>query len=126
LLSEEPQQAGTDDEKDEILAKAAKRVLTGTERAWALVLTAKEKLAGDELPEALRKAAVIPPPTKERIDEMLSKAVEKALSDIIERDYHGIIKHKAKEIIDLGLAVYGGGSEVKAGFGPQSSAASNG
>jgi hypothetical protein len=47
----------------------------------------------------------------------LSKAVALALKDIKGKNYHGIVALKAKRIIDLGLAIYGVGSQVKAAFG---------
>jgi hypothetical protein len=53
-----------------------------------------------------------------QIDELLAKAAKQALNDITEKDYHGIVKLRAKKIIDLGLAVYGYGQQVKATFGP--------
>jgi hypothetical protein len=49
----------------------------------------------------------------------LSKAAQQALEDIKTNDYHGIVKLKANEIVDFGLAIYGVGSKVKAIFGPK-------
>jgi hypothetical protein len=46
----------------------------------------------------------------------LSKAAHKALKAIIEKD-DGALRLKTKNIIALGLGVYGVGSKVKAAFG---------
>jgi hypothetical protein len=44
----------------------------------------------------------------------LAKAARGALDDITSRGYHGGLKIGNREIIDLGLAVYGDGSRVSA------------
>jgi hypothetical protein len=43
-----------------------------------------------------------------------------ALDEIVKQDYHGPIKEglKAKEIIDLGLSMYGSKAIVKTAFRP--------
>jgi hypothetical protein len=55
--------------------------------------------------------------TEEQIDDLLSKAVLGDLNDINERGYCGVVNHRAKEIITLGLAIYGGNGRVKSVFG---------
>jgi hypothetical protein len=57
----------------------------------------------------------------EQINDKLSKAVGLAIKAIKEKNYHGIVALKAKKIIDLGLAVYGVGSQVTASFGESKS-----
>jgi hypothetical protein len=52
--------------------------------------------------------------SKKKINNMLSKATKTALKAIAERNYHDTVKFKAKEIIELGLAISGYGSQVKA------------
>ena len=85
-----------------VLASAARRLLSSAQIEAALL-------------EASPASADLPEP---EIDEMLSKAAQKALSDIIESNYHAIADSDAKEIVDLGLAVYGYGQRVKAVFAP--------
>ena len=90
-----------EDVVDKALAEAAMGLLP-PERIEAASLEAASGLA--DLPEA-------------EIDGILSKAASEALRDIAEGGYHGMISSDAREIIDLGLAVYGHGDHVKAVFG---------
>jgi hypothetical protein len=90
-----------------------------SEMTQALAATAGEKLSPSQIKEALTAPDSLPGEVKERIAEDLSKATEVALRAIIEKDYHGVLALKAKEFIDLGLAVYGYGGQVMAAFGPQ-------
>jgi hypothetical protein len=80
---------------------------------------AKVRLAPDVIENALFGAAPTSVLSEEKIDETLSKATQGALNDIITRNYHGIIQHRAKEIIDIGMAIYGHGDRVKVAFGPK-------
>jgi hypothetical protein len=48
----------------------------------------------------------------------LSKAIEQALLDIKNRDYHSTINDKNSKILDLGLAIFGAGEKIKAKFAP--------
>jgi hypothetical protein len=43
--------------------------------------------------------------TGAQIKDKLAKAAEEALNNIVDRGYLGLLGHKAKEIIDLGLAI---------------------
>jgi hypothetical protein len=72
-----------------------------------LAVTAREKLSESQIKEALNDLKAMPAEIKERIAEDLSKAIEVAPRDIIKKDYRGILAPRAKEFIDLGLAVYG-------------------
>jgi hypothetical protein len=69
--------------------------------------------------EALSEASVGPELTSDRLDGLLAKRAETALEDITNRNYHQVIGSEAKEIIYLGMAIYGHGAEVKAVFGPK-------
>jgi hypothetical protein len=51
----------------------------------------------------------------------LSQTAQAALDSIAQRDYHSILGDKAKEIIDLGIAIYGNKNKVKAIFGNNNS-----
>jgi hypothetical protein len=102
-------------EEDEFLTIEVGKFLTVKEQTEALADIAIKKLTEKTLNDI-----IIPPiadiNSKDKIDAVLSKAVQEALDDIEKRDYHGIVKLEAKKIIDLGLAVCGYGSQVKAAF----------
>jgi hypothetical protein len=83
-----------------------------------LAKLAREKLPPDEIEKTLLNAPSKSSLSNERIDEILSQAAQTALRDISAKDYHGPFRLEAKEFIDLGLAIYGVGSQVKAIFGP--------
>jgi hypothetical protein len=76
-------------------------------------------LPSEAIGSALDEAAAKKPGvlSDREIDDALSKALGEALSGIAKGDYHGVIDCDAKEIIDMGLAVYGHGHRVKAAFG---------
>ncbi|MDR2142439.1 MAG: hypothetical protein LBR11_11765, partial [Deltaproteobacteria bacterium] len=84
----------------------------------ALANLAREKLPRDEVEKILLNAPSKSSLSVERIDGILAKAAQEALKDIAAKDYHGPFRLEAKEFIDLGLAIYGVGSQVKAIFGP--------
>ncbi|MDR1109636.1 MAG: AAA family ATPase, partial [Deltaproteobacteria bacterium] len=117
IISEDSYDNATKEEKDTILAKAAMKSFPRVDTDKVLADTAKTHLSSEELQEALYMVGNKPSPSNDEIDSVLSKAAQKALKDITERDYQGLLRHKAKEIIDLGLAVYWHGSQVKAAFG---------
>jgi hypothetical protein len=54
--------------------------------------------------------------SKDQIDAQLSQATEEALAQIEAGDYHGPFASRAKEFIDLALALYGDGLTIKAAF----------
>jgi hypothetical protein len=109
----------TEAEEDHFLAQTAAKILTGFEIVQALAGAAGENLSPSQIKNALLNLDTLPAEVKARIAKDLSKAAEVALRDIIKKDYHGILALKAKEFIDLGLAVYGYGGQVMAAFGPQ-------
>jgi hypothetical protein len=119
ITSEDSYDNATKEEKDTILAKAAMKMFPRVDTDKVLADAARAHLSSEELQEALYMAGNKPSLSNDEIDSVLSKAVHKALRDITERDYQGLLRHKAKEIIDLGLAVYSHGSQVKAAFGPR-------
>ncbi|MDR2197984.1 MAG: AAA family ATPase [Deltaproteobacteria bacterium] len=59
-----------------------------------------------------------PDHTKDQIDAILTHACKKALNDISEKKYHSPLKMEAKAFIDIGISIYGYGTEVMALFGP--------
>ncbi|MDR3203862.1 MAG: AAA family ATPase, partial [Deltaproteobacteria bacterium] len=118
MLAEAPDDILTKSLQDKILAKYANKALTTVERKLALANAVKEKLTKDEIKQILWKAVSGLSLSTDQIEDLLNKAVRKALSDIKEKDYHGIVRYDAKEIIDLGLAIYEGSPIVKAMFGP--------
>jgi DNA-binding transcriptional ArsR family regulator len=107
--------------KSQCLGQAALEYLTEAEYSAGLAEAVKKELGKAEIKEILKKAGRTLSPPSERIDQELSEAAAKALRDIAEKDYRGVIKNKAevppKEIIDLGLSVYGDGKRVVAAFG---------
>jgi hypothetical protein len=113
-----PQQPQTDAEENHILAQEAMNILTNDEITIALAKLGREKLPKEKLEEVLG-----PILSKEEIDAILSKDAKAALNQITEKDYHSAVRLKVdknleiQSIIDLGLAVYGNGSPVKAIFG---------
>jgi hypothetical protein len=111
----------TEAETDRILAKAASEYLTKAEIEGALARTARNELSKEEIKAILKTAKSTQTLSKAEIDSYLSKAAMEALGQIVKKDYHGPIKEglKAKEIIDLGLSMYGSKAIVKAVFGPE-------
>jgi hypothetical protein len=120
LLSECPDKNLDKVEKDRFLAQAGKdKILTEAEYDLALAALAKQKFTKDEVTEILYEATIDMGIIEEKnIDDILSKTTLDALKAIAEKNYHDTVKLKAKEIIDLGLAISGYGSQVKAAFGP--------
>jgi hypothetical protein len=119
IIDEDSYDNATQEEKDNILAKAALKSLPKADTDKVLADTARDLLSSEDLEEALYRTGDKPKISNAAIDSVLSKAVRKALNDITERDYQGLLRHKAKEIIDLGLAIYRHGSLVKAAFAPK-------
>jgi hypothetical protein len=104
-------------QQDELLSVNARKALNADERKLALAMAVREKLNAYKIRKILLNAASNSKLQSEQIDEILIKASMQALSDIKERGYHGIIKHKAKEVIDLGLSIYEADGRVMAIFG---------
>jgi hypothetical protein len=77
----------------------------------------KRKLPKNETDEILRKAAPQNPIDVE-IGESLSRAANEALEIIDEKNYYGPLKHLARKITGLGMAIYGNGEKVKVVFAP--------
>jgi hypothetical protein len=106
-------------EMNQLLATATFKSLPQADIDQALAALAKVRLAPDVIENALLGAAPTSVLSEEKIDETLSEATQGALNDIITRNYHGILQHRAKEIIDIGMAIYGHGEQVKVAFGPK-------
>jgi hypothetical protein len=126
LTSKLPIITSTPADIDRLLSEEAENALTEIERRQALAEAAKKELDPEFIKTVLKKSRSKSNPDpnldldEKRVDDILSRAVQEALSDIVARGYHGIIGLKAKEIIDLGLAVYGNGVKVKAAFSDKS------
>jgi hypothetical protein len=118
VLSETTENILDNSRQDVTLAANATKLLTYDEMMLALAKAAKATLTKVEMDKILLEATVSQAPSTGEIDDLLSKAAKQALLDIDERKYHSTLKHKANEIIDLGLAVHGADGRVKALFGP--------
>jgi hypothetical protein len=120
LLSELPDKNLDKVEKDHFLAQAGReKILTEAEYDLALAALAKQKFTKDEVNEILQEATTeLGVKEGKNIDDILFETTQDALKAIAERNYHDTLKLRAKEIIDLGLAISGYGSQVKAAFGP--------
>jgi hypothetical protein len=121
FLSELPQKPSKKAEIDQILIQHAKHTFTKPQRAQILAQLAREKLSKEELEEVLPKESTKERPPKEQLEKLLSKTAQTALDTITQKDYHSILGHKAKEIIDLGMAIYGKANKVMALFEPKKS-----
>jgi Glu-tRNA(Gln) amidotransferase subunit E-like FAD-binding protein len=109
------------EEMDRLVGRAAMDYLPEGVVDKALAEAAPGLLPPERIEAAsLEAASGLADLSEEEIDEILSKAADEAVRDIAQGGYHGIIGSEAKEIIDLGLAVYGHGDQVKAVFGPVS------
>jgi hypothetical protein len=118
FLSNLPQEPSPD-EMDSRFAQEAKTILSPAERYQALATLAREKFGEEAVNKILADAAKKLKSDDKQIETKLSGAVQQALKQIVEKDYHGPFKLQAKEFIDLGLALYGDGLTVKAAFGPR-------
>ncbi|MDR1578225.1 MAG: AAA family ATPase [Deltaproteobacteria bacterium] len=107
------------DEINQLLIQAALKSLPQADIDQALAALAKKRLANDVIEIALLEGARASKLYEEPIEAILLKTSQEALNDLITRDYHGSLKPMAKEIIDLGLAIFGLGSRVKVTFGPK-------
>jgi hypothetical protein len=104
--------------RDKHLAAAAMNLpKEATDKALASAV--EKKLPPEEIDAALEEAAPAANLTKEQIEIKLSEAAQTALKAITEKNYHGIVAYKAKEIIDLGLSAFGHEPKVKALFAPK-------
>jgi phosphoglycolate phosphatase-like HAD superfamily hydrolase len=105
-------------ERNRSLAEAALESLPGAAINEALAEAARQRLTRRAVKAALREAKPgKSKPSKAEIDRLLPASAQEALNDMVKRDYHSIISSDSKEIVDLGLAVYGHGHHVKAAFG---------
>jgi hypothetical protein len=100
-----------------ILAHEAKGLLSEAEIKLTLAEGAMKELPEEKIKQYLNK----PHPGKvislEGVDALLSKAAQLALDEIKTSEYQGAVRYKAKDIIEMGMAVYGGNAHVKVQFG---------
>ncbi|MDR1870561.1 MAG: AAA family ATPase [Deltaproteobacteria bacterium] len=121
IIADCPSDKLTATETDRLLAQAALTSLDKKEINQVLLKTARDKFSEEEIQEILQNAVSPLERTSEVIDHELSKVAQLALEAVKDKGYHGILEHKADEIIDLGLAVYGRGHPIKVVFGPNPS-----
>jgi hypothetical protein len=115
------------EEYNDLLAKVVINDFTAQEIDNALEDALRDKFSEREIDDVLREAANTSEYSpKGKVDVVLSKAVKEALYQIEKKDYHGPLKKglKAKEIIDLGLAIYGAGTYAMEAFRPKPVASS--
>jgi hypothetical protein len=106
----------TEIEKNRLVAEVARKSLPKDEINKILARLVKDKLSEAQLNEILEDD-VGTDLSEEDIDGRLSKAADEALLSIEKKDYHSLLRNSADRFIDLGLAIYGSGSKVKAVFG---------
>jgi hypothetical protein len=99
-----------------LLADLALKLLPDSDINQALAATARQTFTEAEIDQAFPNASD-KPVSDAQIDSILSEAAQRALSNIADRNYHGMLKKEAKAFIDLGLAFYGYGEKIKAAFG---------
>jgi hypothetical protein len=117
IFAKAPQSDLTESDKNKILAKVAYEKLTKEEREYVLAKTAREVLEPSEIEGALLSVTPKSELAPERIESRLTESANLALEIIAKKNYSNLLqKFRPKEIINLGLAVYGFGSEVKAIF----------
>jgi hypothetical protein len=116
ITSESQQNNLTAPERNKLLAQAALELLPQAVIDKTLALTAREKLPCGEIETALLDTK--PDLSEEEIDSLLSAATDQALCEIVDGGYQGIVPLDAKEIISLGVAIYGIGAKIKAAFEP--------
>jgi hypothetical protein len=104
-------------ERTPLLAELAIEVFDKPRINKVLADLAMEKLSADVIDQALIDAVGGKSLSEEEIEGALTKAAKRALNQINEKKYGDLVKKGAKEIIKLGLAIYGNGSNVKALFG---------
>jgi hypothetical protein len=121
LPPQETVQIGDNKDKDtrtELLADLALNSLSANDINQALAEFAKEKLSKETLTDHLLDFSPKLNLSGNQINNYLSKGVALALKALNEKNHHSVLANKANKIIDLGLAIYGVGNQVKAAFGP--------
>jgi hypothetical protein len=119
ILLKDSQEDLTTSEKKQLLAEAALNSIPESDLNQTLAKAARDKLPPKEINKALREATAKLGLNEAQVDAVLSKAVQEALRDIAQKDYHGPLRNEAKSFIDLGLAIFEDGSRVKAAFRPE-------
>jgi hypothetical protein len=109
----------TEHDRTRIIADTIRLLAPIKEVNAILAKVAEKNIPSDEIEAVLSRASTGTDLGAEEVDERLTQSAKNALSDIIDRGYHKMIADEAKDIIDLGLAVYDHGKTVKALFGPK-------
>jgi hypothetical protein len=106
-------------ERENMLLMESMNILTDEDINKALADMIRSKLPDNEVQEIILKNVSSFDLSEEQIDDKLSKALEKALQDIKNRDYHSQINYNDSEVFDLALAIFGAGEKIKAKFAPK-------
>jgi hypothetical protein len=117
LVNKLSQNSSASNEMYELLAHEAMGMLSESEITLALAKGALKQLPEEMIEKILQKPHPEKVFTPERIDALLSKRAQLALDEITKGEYQGAVRHKAKDIIEMGMAVYGGDLKVKVLFG---------
>jgi hypothetical protein len=121
ILSEFNLKKITETEKNALIGLTVLKTLPKDRTNLVLADAVRETLPLEVIEKALISITPKIELTPMEIDNVLLKSANKALSDISKKDYHGPLRLKAKEIIDIGLAIYDYGANVKAVFSPDAS-----
>jgi hypothetical protein len=119
IVSVTPPRRLTAAEAKHLLAQAALTSLAEGALNKVLAKVAREKLSPEEIAEIFQNAGSSWEQSEEEIDKDLSKAAQGALDAIKNKDYHAVLKLRADEFIDLGMAIYGYGQPIKVVFDPK-------
>jgi hypothetical protein len=117
LLEKLSKKTSTLSKKYRLLAQEAYNILKESEIDRALAEGAVKQLPEETIEKILKKPHPSKVISREWIDALLSKAAQRALDEIKTSDYKGSVRYKAKKIIVMGMAVYGGNFKVKVVFG---------
>ncbi|MDR1870936.1 MAG: AAA family ATPase, partial [Deltaproteobacteria bacterium] len=119
ILSATPKKRLPEAEANHLLAQAALTSLAEGALNKVLAKVAREKLSPEEIEKIFQTAGSSLEKSAEEIDKDLSKAAQGALDAIKNKDYHAVLKLRADEFIDLGMAIYGYGRPIKVVFDPK-------
>ena len=118
LLINEGLSSLTAEKRTTALGKIALGYLDDKDLDSILAEMSKKYLSEEMISDILGSSNIEFDYSEEKIDTILTTAAKTGLDNIIKLNYHGPVKYRAKRIIDLGLAIYGYGTHVKAIFGP--------
>jgi hypothetical protein len=103
-------------ERSREIALLALKIFKKPEINKHLAKLANKKLSPDVIKQALIDAAGGDSLPKKDIEGAMTELAQKAINQINEKKYGDLVRKDVKEIIKLGLAIYGYGDIVKALF----------